>query len=145
MRSVLSTILFVLALSPLQVVADDARLEPGEYEIQMRLELPHLEDMGASKTATACLTGEPPYGLVVLSDNNPLAKCPISNVRRADDALTFDIICDGGNQGVASGVFALGDNRFTGVITMKMGGKNMTMTERQIGRRVGACPHSPRS
>jgi len=145
MRPVLSTVLVVLALSPLQVVADQARLEPGEYEIQMRLELPHLEDMGAAKTTAVCLTAEPPYGLVVLSDNNPLARCPISNVRRTGDALTFDIICEGGNQGVASAIFTLGGNRFTGAISMKMGGKNMTMTERQTGRRIGACAHSPRS
>ena len=145
MRTVLSTALFVLAVSPLHVFADEARLEPGEYEIQMRLELPHLEDMGASKTAAVCLTGEPPYGLVVLSDNNPLARCPMSNVRRTGDALTFDIICEGGNQGIASANFTLGRARFAGAITMKMGGKNMTMTERQIGRRVGACAQSPRS
>jgi hypothetical protein len=111
----------------------------------MRLELPHLEDMGAAKTTAVCLTAEPPYGLVVLSDNNPLARCPISNIRQTGDTLTFDIICEGENQGVGSAIFTLGRNHFTGAITMKMGGKNMTMTERQTGRRVGECTQNSRS
>jgi hypothetical protein len=31
------------------------------------------------------------------------------------------------------------------VFDMKMGGKNMTMTERQSGKRVGACNEQPHS
>jgi hypothetical protein len=37
-------------------------------------------------------------------------------------------------------------DRFEGIFDMKMGGKNMTMTERQTGLRVGPCANStPRS
>lgn len=145
MRTVLSTFLVGLALSPLQVAAGEKPLEPGQYEIQMRLELPHLEDQAATKTTSVCVTAEPSHGLVVLSDNNPLAQCPIKNVRQTGEVLAFDIICEGENQGVASAIFNLGGDRFSGVITMKMGGKNMTMTERQTGKRTGPCSEQPHS
>lgn len=120
---------------------DATILQAGEYEVSVRLELPAIEDMGASKVASICVPerGADTYGLAVLSDNNPLARCPASNVRHVGDTLTFDIICPGGNQAVASARYTLGAQRFSGAIAMKMGGKNMTMTERQTGRRIGAC------
>jgi hypothetical protein len=135
----------VLALSPSQVAAGAVGIEPGKYEVQMRLELPHLEDQAATKTTSVCVTAEPSHGLVVLSDNNPLAKCPIKNIRQTGEVLAFDIICEGENQGVASAIFNLGGDRFSGAITMKMGGKNMTMTERQTGKLTGPCSEHPHS
>ena len=49
----------------------------GEYEVRMRLELPHAEDMAVSKTARICVTEDTAtQGLIVLSDNNPLSRCP---------------------------------------------------------------------
>ena len=77
--------------------------------------------------------------LVVLSENNPLARCPASDIRQDGDTLTFEIICPGGNQAVGSARYTIAPQRFTGVIAMKMGGKNMTMTEYQVGGRIGNC------
>lgn len=128
-----------IALGP-QARADDAILPaPGEYEVQMRLELPHIEDMVVSKTASICVTETGTHGLVVLSDNNPLSRCPASNIRQEGDTLTFDLVCEGHNQAIAWAKFRIGPDRFTGAFDMKMGGKNMTMSERQSGRRIGAC------
>lgn len=125
-------------------------LTSGAYEVEVRLELPHLEDMAATKTATICIAdsgGNGSGGLVVLSDNNPLAKCPASNVRRYGDTLSFDIVCEGGNQAMATAAYRITAENFQGRIAMKMGGKNMTMTETQRGHRIGDCaaagaPHS---
>jgi hypothetical protein len=117
---------------------DTPVLQPGEYQVSVRLELRHVA-MAAPKLATICVseTGSP--GLMVLSDNNPLARCPAVNTHQDGDALTFEIICPGGNQAVASARYTIAPQSFTGVIAMKMGGKNMTMTEYQEGRRVGDC------
>lgn len=128
-------------------VAADAMplLRPGAYEVQMKLELPHVEDASAQKSSTVCITGSGTRGIVVLSENNPLARCPASNIKQAEDVLTFDLICEGHNQAVATARFRLSQDRFTGAFDMKMGGKNMTMTERQTGHRVGNCDAAPRS
>ena len=83
-------------------------------------------------------------GLAVLGDNNPLSRCPASNVRQDGKVLTFDIVCEGTNAARASASYILAGEAFRGRITMKMGGKNMTMSETQVGRRVGACPGTPR-
>jgi Protein of unknown function (DUF3617) len=120
----------------------EALLQGGSYEVKVRLELPNVINWAADKTTTICVpnadgTGDAP--LPVLSDNNPLAKCPARNVRRNGATLTFDIACDGRDGARARAVYTLMPRRFEGRIAMVMGGKNMTMTEVQVGHRVGGC------
>lgn len=124
------------------LAAEPAVLEGGSYEIEVKLELPHLEDMTGKKVVRLCLTSEANgnnHGIAVLSDNNPLAHCPISNVRQDGNELTFDIACEGKNSAHASARYQLAPASFRGRIAMQMGGKNMTMTEVQAGRRTGTC------
>jgi hypothetical protein len=122
--------------------AETARPEAGRYAVEVRLELPHLEDMASRKTVQLCM--EPgsqagTRGLAVLSDNNPLAGCPASNLRQDGEVLTFDIVCAGRNAARATARYVLAPTAFDGRISMQMGGKNMTMTEVQAGHRIGAC------
>ena len=81
----------------------------------------------------------------MLSGNNPLARCPASNVRRDGAILRFDILCEGRGVAWARAVYTLEPGAFEGRIAMVMGGKNMTMTEVQTGRRIGPCapPSTP--
>ena len=145
--------LLVLAMSAgmaLPILAAEAKgLNPGTYEVTIKLALPHLENMAASKVASICVTdtaADGTHGLVVLSENNPLGKCPASNAHEDGDTLTFDIKCPGGNAAIATATYTLLGDRFNARITMKMGGKNMTMTETQTGHRTGDCPATaPRS
>jgi len=123
-------------------------LENGAYAVNVRLELPHVEMSGVSSDHTICLPKErssSDQGLVVLSENNPLAHCPASNVHQDNDTLTFDIICPGHNAASAHAKYVLTHTTFDARIEMKMGGKNMTMTEIQLGHRVGACEAGPRA
>ena len=146
-RIVAAMVLFVTGLGlAVAVAADEPQtvLAAGSYEVEVRLELPHLEEWAAKKLATVCISeSEASRGLVVLSDNNPLAACPISNVRQDGEILSFDIICEGRDAARASAVFSLAPQKFRGRIAMVMGGKNMTMTETQVGRRIGACEPGP--
>lgn len=129
-------------LGAASAAAGEMLLEDGAYRVDVRLELPHLEDMAATKSVTICVSRQQDggnHGLVVLSDNNPLAHCPTSNVRSDGDKLTFDISCAGVNSARGTAHYTLGLSGFTGRIAMKMGGKNMTMTETQHGSRIGEC------
>lgn len=144
MRSLMTGLVLVLATNPCgrALGGEEAILQSGSYRIDVRLLLPHIDDIDTRSVATACLTAAPEnnnHGFVVLSANNPLARCPASNVRQSGNLLKFDIVCPGHNQAQARANFQLAADRFQANIEMKMGGKNMTMTETQIGRRVGAC------
>jgi len=137
-------ILALAAIPPGRARAgEDGPLRAGQYEVEVRLELPHVEDLNMKKIAAVCVVpdrGDGTLGLAVLGDNNPLSKCPASNVRREGKALAFEIVCEGTNAARASASYTLAGDAFHGRIAMKMGGKNMTMSETQVGRRVGACP-----
>lgn len=137
MRTLLSGIvLAAIAASP-GLAAES--LADGAYEVRYRLELPHVESRG-EEMATVCLSGAGgASAFPVLSANNPLAHCPAQNIRRDGDAVLFEIVCPGGNSAKAQGLFDLRRDAFDGRIAMNMGGKNMTMTEVQRGRRVGDC------
>lgn len=131
--------------------ADQAALQPGAYEVEVRLELPHIDDTNTRKVETVCIASaknQGTHGLAVLSSNNPLGKCPSTNVAQDGATLKFDIVCPGVNQARGRATYLVAPTRFQGRIEMKMGGKNMTMTEVQSGHRTGACgttaaaPHS---
>ena len=140
-----ATILFAVLLAALtgvaQADADEPPLQNGAYEVQVRLELPNvLSWTVAGSTATICIPESSPNGaLPVLSRNNPLADCEASNVEREGPTLTFDILCEGRGAAWGKAVYRLMPDAFEGRIAMVMGGKNMTMTEVQSGRRIGSC------
>ena len=124
--------------------ADEAKplLQAGSYEVTYRLELPHVERWAIDKTRTICVAAAGAAGtapLPVLSGNNPLATCPTKNIRHEGGTLQFDIACAGRNAARAHAACTLMPDGFKGRIAMVMGAKNMTMTEVQVGRRVGSC------
>jgi hypothetical protein len=138
----LASALAGLACASLLRAADAVTLAPGRYEVSVRLDLPNIVGAAASTLRTLCLSAVdrgPQQGLGVLSENNPYSHCPVANVRQEGTTLSFDIVCPGGNAAVASATYHLAREVFDGRISMKLGGKNMTLTETQSGRRIGDC------
>lgn len=134
-----SALIAALLAGAAQAGQGEALLQEGAYEVEVRLELPNVLSRGPDSTTTVCL----PYGtngaFPVLSSNNPLARCPASSVQRDGTTLRFDILCEGRGAAWATAVYRLMPESFEGRIAMVMGGKNMTMTEVQAGRRIGSC------
>jgi len=142
LRRVIVCALLSSAIAADACAGSGMELQDGVYEVTVRLELPHLEQWAATQTTTICLTRTQSIGslpLPVLSQNNPLAKCPATNVDREGDSLTFSIVCEGRDAARAHAVYTLSPREFKGRILMIMGGKNMVMTEVQTGRRIGEC------
>ncbi len=129
------------AMAPALAAASEARLEPGSYRVEVRLELPHLSAADASKDVTICIDkgADPANALRVLSTNNPLGDCPVNGRIVTGDTLRFEVACQGSNAAKGSALFVLAKDSYRGRIAMKLGGKNMTMTEHQTGRRLGPC------
>jgi hypothetical protein len=126
------------------VRADDGAALPraGSYEVQARLELPNVGQYAATRTVEICLphsAGRDGVPLPVLSANTPFAGCPARNIQRAGADLTYDIVCEGRGAATARARYTLAPDGFKGWIAMVMGGKNMTMREIQVGRRLGDC------
>jgi hypothetical protein len=82
---------------------------------------------------------EPGRYCVALSTNNPLVDCPAHGHSISGDTIHFEVAFKGTNAAKGSAVFQLDHNSHRGGIVMKMGGKNMTVTGHQLGRRMGPC------
>jgi hypothetical protein len=141
-RRVPTVIIAVLLSGPAQADTADQLLRAGAYEVEVRLEIPNVVNWTADKTETICVSDAPVATrppLPVLSDNNPFEDCPSRNVSRDGRSLRFEIVCEGFNMAKARAAYTLAADRFEGRIAIVLGAKNMTMTEVQAGRRVGAC------
>jgi hypothetical protein len=138
------TSIFVAILAGAAPAEQRATLLPdGSYEVHVRLELPNVQNWAADETATICLPhvgGASNAPFPVLSTMNKVfATCPAKNIQRSGAGLSFDLVCEGRGAAKARAAYALTPGGFKGRIAMVMGGKNMTMTEVQVGRRVGGC------
>ncbi|MEQ1881883.1 MAG: DUF3617 family protein [Burkholderiales bacterium] len=125
------------------LAADAADLlpTPGHYEVEVRISLPNVQDIVAPLTLNRCMTFEDFESgrmFAVLSDN-PLKLCERLDYEASDGTITFRIECPGPNRGSAVAVFKTHRSGYRGSIKMNLGGKNMTMTEIHIGRRIGNC------
>jgi hypothetical protein len=115
----------------------------GRYEIVVTQELPNVAKAGEPVKLQACLTKkaiESGAAFHVRSEN-PLRECPISGVRVNDDELIYRIICPQPNSPSAKAKFVNTKTGYEGAITINMGGKNMTLTERHRAQRIGECPN----
>jgi hypothetical protein len=132
----------VLAMAMSLAWAEGPVLQTGSYEITARLELPHLERWAVDKTSTLCLAGSPTgdeLPIPIVSANNPFGKCSRANVTLDTPRLEYDIVCPGRGTAKGHAVYMLAFDKFHGRVAMVLGGKNMTMTEVQSARRIGAC------
>lgn len=119
----------------------------GSYELAARLELPHLERWAVDKRTIICLPSflkDDDLPIPIVSANNPFAKCRVANVTIKIPKLEYDIVCPerGAAKGHASYLFSAGT--FSGRVAVVLGGKNMTMTELQLARRIGDCRSAAR-
>jgi uncharacterized protein DUF3617 len=124
------------------VRAEDAVLKPGFYEVTVSLEMPNVVTGIGPGTVHRCVTAADlstgnAFGVL---GENPIRSCPITDYSISANRALYRIVCPGPNAPSAAGAFDLAATSYRGVITMDMGGKNMTMSERQRGRRIGACP-----
>jgi hypothetical protein len=121
------------------LVAGAARAEgpaPGLYAITARLELPHVERWAVERTRVMCLSGLP---VPVLNTGTGLAGCAAAHVEVRSGRLSYSIVCPGRDGSRAAARYRLEPQGFRGRVAIVMGAKNMTMTEVQVGRRLGAC------
>jgi hypothetical protein len=137
----LSTV--ILLAMGVQVTWTEDRLPPGgSYELTARLELPHLERWAVDKTTIVCLPrvrSRDELPIPVVSANNPFAKCSAANPTSDGRKFEYDIVCPGRGAAKGHATYILSADTFSGRVAMVMGGKNMTMTEIQQGRRIGEC------
>jgi hypothetical protein len=141
MRTLIAWVSVVAALAATGSGAADPFLTPGLYQVEVRIGLPNVQDAAAPITLTRCVSPadlKSGRAFFVLSDN-PLKNCDLLDYQVTADTATYRIACRGPNMGSAVAVFETARTTYRGNIEMNLGGKNMTMSETQVGRRIGDC------
>jgi hypothetical protein len=135
-------LMFVAWLTLHVAAVAETALQPGLYEVTFTLEMPNVIATGVGPgTVRRCVSAEDlrtgnAFGVL---GENPIRACPLKDYEISADRAQYRIECAGPNTPFATGAFELAAQTYRGVITMNMGGKNMTMSERQRGKRVGTC------
>ena len=119
-------------------------VRPGEYDLTTETVLPHLEEaLRYATTRTRQCLGEPDATRMFPLLRHPaFAGCELLAPREAQDGLHFMLVCANPEAASGSAVFEFEPNAMSAVLELKMGGKNMTLSQRLHGPRVGPCPQS---
>lgn len=132
--------LLPVLLTPRGAGAEPSLLVPGRYDLAVQMVMPHLDEMRRIVThAQRCVTSATPEVLFPVLEQPALGGCALGYPRHAPDHSDYVLVCASAR--VASGTATLtrqGDGVF-GLLTVKMGGKNMTFSQRVEAHRVGAC------
>jgi hypothetical protein len=141
MRALFAAVSGVAALAASCSGAADPLLTPGVYRVEVRISLPNVQDVAEPLVLTRCISPadlESGQAFFVLSDN-PLKNCALLEYQPSADTAIYRIACPGPNMGNAVALFETSGTAYRGTIKMNMGGKNMTMSETQAGKRIGDC------
>ena len=116
-------------------------VEPGLYDVTAQTVLPHLEEnlRYATTRTRLCLDTQEASALFPLLRHQAFAGCSLVHESSSEAQADFELRCD--NPQAATGVahFSLDTGGFQAVLFVKMGGKNMTLSQRLTAPRLGAC------
>jgi hypothetical protein len=130
-------------LSPLLAssVSAQVRIAPGEYDLTVETILPHLEE--ALRYATThkreCLREPDATRLFPLLLQPAFVGCHLVPVANAGEKLHFVLRCANPEAATGSAVFSVSNYKLSALLELKMGGKNMTLSQKLTGTRVGTC------
>lgn len=132
-------IFLMLAICCWSTVATAGDLRKGRYVVTVEPRIPNVDLRHSKMEVEVCWRGvghtRMPLGPL---GPGPLKSCP-ANARSTEGGIEVSTKCPGPNMGWALSRYRLTRDGFRGWVSMNMGGKNMTVTERQTGTWVGRC------
>lgn len=135
--------LYVLTLSALIRSSTGAAetMSPQLYEIITETVMPHLEEnlRYATTREQRCLAQSELRSAFAILQYAALMDCRLGQESRQEDGVSYALICKGGHGTTGHATWQLGPTQSTGTLDVKLGGKNMTFSQRVTARVLGAC------
>jgi hypothetical protein len=129
-----------LALFPIPGSGEGFALPPGRYDVTAQMYMPHLEEMRRIVTHEQyCLRDSDPSGLFPVLHQPALRGCMLDHGEQTADSFEYVLVCETALGATGSARFDHDRGRVIGTINVKMGGKNMTFSQRIEARLSGAC------
>jgi hypothetical protein len=116
-------------------------MSPQLYEIVTETAMPHLEEnlRYATTREQRCLEQNRLWTAFPILQYAALKDCRLDQETREQDAVSYALVCDGGHGTTGHATWWLGRTQSTGTLNVKLGGKNMTFSQRVTARALRAC------
>jgi hypothetical protein len=121
-------------------------MSPQLYEIITETVMPHLEEnlRYATTREQRCLEQNDLLSAFPVLQSVPLKDCRLDRESREEDAVSYALVCKGRHGTTGRATWQLGPTQSTGTLNVKLGGKNMTFSQRLTAKVLGACRTDPR-
>jgi len=121
--------------------ATPVAIPPGDYDLTIETVLPHLEEAlrYATTRTRQCLREPDATGMFPLLQHQAFTGCVLVPKGEAGDGLRFVLACRNREAASGTALFDVDAGSVAAALDIKMGAKNMTVSQRIHGRRVGDC------
>jgi hypothetical protein len=114
-------------------------LNPGKYEVTVKMEMPGMQTAMPAQTMVQCMTEQDP----VPRASADAEGCKVTDMNTRGNTVTYTIVCEQqGTKTESTGEVTFSGDTFEGKSTTKMGpaAGGMSVTVRMKGKRIGSCP-----
>jgi uncharacterized protein DUF3617 len=120
-------------------------MSPQLYEVITETAMPHLEEnlRYATTREQRCLERNELWRAFPMLNYAALKDCRLDPEHQQEDAVSYALVCKGGHGTTGHATWQLGPTHSTGTLNVKLGGKNMTFSQRVTARPLGACVTGP--
>lgn len=113
------------------------------YDIVTETSMPHLEEnLRYTKTRNQqCLTAEELTSAFSALTQTSLAGCALHHEGTEADTDSYRLVCDGSSGTTGMATWRRAERVSYGALNVKLGGKNMTFSQRITATDLGGCHH----
>lgn len=135
------TFMLIAAVTGTRVFGAPLVLNPGSYDISAQTLLPHLEEnmRYATTRQRRCLGGQDVSALFPLFNHQALAGCALTHGQSTGQDHAYALTCDNPETATGTARVTVKPDTIRGMLEIKLGGKNMTMSQRINAQRLGVC------
>ncbi len=120
--------------------AAETMFPAGNYALVSQMMMPHLDEMRRIATEESrCLSGERPDALFPVLRQSALRGCRLGYEERDHNTRAYVLECASARVASGRARLTLDGPRIIGLLEVKMGGKNMTFSQRVVATPQGAC------
>lgn len=118
----------------------------GCYELTTEIIMPHLDEAlrYAATRETRCLGEAELRTAFPILRHDSLKGCTLDEGRRDENGLLFVLRCDGASATSGTARWQVAARQLIGQLDVKLGGKNMTFSQRVTANLLGECAETAR-
>lgn len=117
-------------------------MRPGLYEVTTETLMPHLEEAlrYATTRETRCLTHQDLASAFPVLRHDSLKGCRLDPETADKASVSYFLICGSTSGTTGAARWQRDGDRLRGTLDVRLGGKNMTFSQRVTATTVGPCP-----